>query len=210
MPAITHFTFARERFLPPGLGHVMGRRLEKQEVDMDLKCGAFTFALLASIAATLPVAAQQARQRGWDAMCQRNDQPFDFCVPHAGPRVVGYTPELADAMRAVNHDVNRAYRYSSDSSEYWTVPRGGTADCEDFVLAKIAVLGEMGFPVSAMSIVVGRMWNGRWHAVLVIDTDAGAVALDSMHNELVAPGRVGMRGGYTMSMTTPGHWVAFD
>lgn len=149
----------------------------------------------------------QARQRGWDEMCQRNDQPLDFCSPHSGPEVIRFSPELREVLHTVNIQISGSYRYRSDSAERWTVPRGNTADCEDYVLAKITALDSVGIPVSAMSIAVGRMWNGRWHAVLVIATDAGPIALDNTRRQLIAPQQVGMEEGYAMS--TPGHWVAF-
>ncbi len=161
-----------------------------------------------AIALAGPAFAYAARHPGWDAMCARGDQPFDFCSPHPGPASVSYTPELEQTLQAVNEQINASYRYSPDAREHWTLPRGGTADCEDYVLAKIVQLARAGVPVSAMSIAAGQLYNGRWHAVLSIRTSVGDAALDSRHGNLAPLGSVGFRWGFIMSMRQPGNWVA--
>ena len=131
----------------------------------------------------------QIRQPGWEAMCQRNDQPIDFCNSFGGPSQISHTPELAAALANISVGVNAKYRFQSDQRSYgvkdrWTVPIGGTADCEDYVLAKILVLQDAGFPVSAMVILIGPLNNGRWHAKLGVQTSDGMVVLDSLRSRL--------------------------
>lgn len=88
---------------------------------------------------------------------------------------------------AVNAYVNKV-RYIEDSknygqSDYWATPaeffaRGG--DCEDFAIAKYALLKELGVPEHKMrmAIVQDKIKNIP-HAVLIVYTDNGPVLLDN-------------------------------
>jgi len=74
-------------------------------------------------------------------MCRRNDQPMDFCGTFPGPEQLTFNEELSQSLSCANTEVNARYQYQSDRgtyevSDYWTVPLGNTADCDDFVLAK--------------------------------------------------------------------------
>jgi predicted transglutaminase-like cysteine proteinase len=64
-------------------------------------------------------------------------------------------------------------------SEYWTIPKDGYGDCEDYALAKRAALIRLGYPMAALRIAVVRMPSGEGHAVLTVVTDRGDYVLDN-------------------------------
>lgn len=94
---------------------------------------------------------------------------------------------LAKKVSAVNDYVNEV-RYIEDKnnfgqSDYWATPaeffaRGG--DCEDFAIAKYAILRELGVPESQMrlAIVQDKIKNIP-HAILIVYTDTGPMMLDN-------------------------------
>jgi predicted transglutaminase-like cysteine proteinase len=94
---------------------------------------------------------------------------------------------LTAKVAAVNEYVNQV-RYIEDKtnfgkSDYWATPaeffaRGG--DCEDFAIAKYAMLKELGVHESQMrlAIVQDKVKNIP-HAVLIVYTDNGAMLLDN-------------------------------
>ena len=94
---------------------------------------------------------------------------------------------LSSKVVAVNEYVNK-FRYIEDKnnfgkSDYWATPteffaRGG--DCEDFAIAKYALLKESGVPESKMrlAIVQDKIKNIP-HAVLIVYTDNGPMLLDN-------------------------------
>jgi predicted transglutaminase-like cysteine proteinase len=148
----------------------------------------------------------QARQRGWEDMCMRGDQPMNFCTSYGGPKQLAHSQALEGQLHAVSNEINARYRFQSDKnaygvSDYWTVPRGGVADCEDYVLAKIMALHTEGVPVSAMTILIGQLSNGAWHAVLGVKTDQGMIKLDSLNGL----GK-GFRTAYYLDMSNTSSW----
>jgi predicted transglutaminase-like cysteine proteinase len=90
-------------------------------------------------------------------------------------------------IKAVNEYVNQ-FRYIEDKdnfgkSDYWATPaeffaRGG--DCEDFAIAKYAMLKELGIRESDMrlAIVQDKIKNIP-HAILIVYTAQGAYVLDN-------------------------------
>jgi predicted transglutaminase-like cysteine proteinase len=90
-------------------------------------------------------------------------------------------------VNAVNNYVNKV-RYIEDKknfgkSDYWATPaeffaRGG--DCEDFAIAKYAILKELGVPENMMrlAIVQDKIKNIP-HAVLIVYTEKGPMLLDN-------------------------------
>lgn len=94
---------------------------------------------------------------------------------------------LPQMVSAVNAHANKV-RYIEDKnnygkSDYWATPaeffaRGG--DCEDFAIAKYAMLKSLGVPEERMrlAIVQDKIKNIP-HAVLIVYTDSGAMLLDN-------------------------------
>lgn len=92
---------------------------------------------------------------------------------------------LVSVNRRVNH-IN-LYERGSDlygASDVWTVARGH-GDCEDFAIAKLALLLDKGVPRAALRLAIaGRTRDRVRHAVLLVATDRGTYALDSSYDEL--------------------------
>lgn len=94
---------------------------------------------------------------------------------------------MTEQVAAVNNYVNKV-RYIEDKknygkTDYWAMPaeffaRGG--DCEDFAIAKYAMLKQLGIPESKMrlAIVQDKIKNIP-HAVLIVYTDNGPMLLDN-------------------------------
>ena len=104
-------------------------------------------------------------------------------APEASP----LTLARADWRRVqrINREVNRAIRHREDSAIYgrpdqWALGEAGVGDCEDYALAKRAALIQAGVPARALSIALVETRRGESHAVLLIDTDKGALVLDNL------------------------------
>ncbi|MCW5715056.1 MAG: transglutaminase-like cysteine peptidase [Bauldia sp.] len=96
-----------------------------------------------------------------------------------------------DLLSEVNRLVNRV-RYVPDVADTWSTPteflrRGG--DCEDFAIAKYLLLRQFGIPAAQMRIVVTRPPNSEPHAILLVETAGGTVALDNLRETPYAFGR---------------------
>lgn len=103
------------------------------------------------------------------------------------PEAAPLTLARADWRRVqrINREVNRAIRHREDSAVYgrpdqWALGEAGVGDCEDYALAKRAALIQAGIPARALSIALVETRRGESHAVLLIDTDKGALVLDNL------------------------------
>jgi predicted transglutaminase-like cysteine proteinase len=120
---------------------------------------------------------------------------YEFCETHAAEcglnevvDAVTLTPQNWDELVAANNRVNATVRPVSDEdlyrvAEYWAYPQGA-GDCEDFVLEKRRALLQEGWPASALLIAVVRKKDGEGHAVLLVRTDRGDLALDNLDGEI--------------------------
>jgi len=110
----------------------------------------------------------------------------DQCiVPDGDPEQVKLSSTVWSEIYGVNRTVNHLIKPMSDRkhyglAEFWTLPRDGFGDCEDYALAKQAVLFSLGLPRSALRIAVVKTLEGEGHAVLTISTDRGDYVLDNM------------------------------
>lgn len=136
---------------------------------------------------------------------------MDFCGPFDGPQRLDFTAELSQVLSSVNSEVNDRYRFRADSGaygtrDYWTVPMGNAADCEDYVLAKILALRERGIAVSALVILIGPLGDGRWHATLGVQTDRGTVLLDLSGRDVGTVQSIGMNVQFYLAMSDSRQW----
>lgn len=114
--------------------------------------------------------------------CVKN--PWD-CAEHKGTVPVGragrvvLTATLRKQLADVNRQVNAAIKPRPDAGpDTWSADvRFG--DCEDYALTKRRRLLRMGWPSSALSIVV-KMEGTQKHAVLRVRTTAGEIVLDNI------------------------------
>lgn len=100
--------------------------------------------------------------------------------------------DFAERLSFVNSSINRLIAYKKDSAVYgsldhWAKPsetldrRAG--DCEDFAILKMATLLSSGIPANNMALVILQdRKRGFFHAVLAVNTPAGAFILDNLSN----------------------------
>jgi predicted transglutaminase-like cysteine proteinase len=97
-----------------------------------------------------------------------------------------------EAIKLINRRVNAEITYRTDKAlwgkaDYWATPaeiiakRAG--DCEDFAIAKMAVLRKAGFDASQLQLIVLKDVRKQvFHAVLAVHTPSGTFVLDNMNN----------------------------
>ena len=117
-------------------------------------------------------------------------------VRHIADAVAGLSPPAQ--LQAVNARVNRVPtrddRENYGVDDYWATPaeffrRGG--DCEDFAIAKYAVLERLGWPAAQMWIVVLRETViSPVHAVLMVRHAGRLWTLDNLADPVVEHGRI--------------------
>jgi len=129
---------------------------------------------------------------GYVAFCNRN--PQECIADSRQPDVISLTPVRWAKLKKVNGMVNAAVSPEADQEHYgvadfWTVPVDGAGDCEDYVLAKRKMLVLLGLPEAALRISVVLDHRTVRHAVLTVATDRGDFVLDSLKDEILAPGQ---------------------
>src|SRR5581483_7951914 len=68
--------------------------------------------------------------------------------------------------------------------DYWTLPKDGKGDCEDYALLKRHILISIGWPTSLLLMTVVRDENDEGHAVLTARTPSGDLILDNRSDVL--------------------------
>ncbi|HEY9011261.1 MAG TPA: transglutaminase-like cysteine peptidase [Devosia sp.] len=92
-----------------------------------------------------------------------------------------------EALALVNRTVNRTIAYRSDKGDQWqTLEQSaarGTGDCEDFAIAKMALLAAIGFaPEQLQFIVLKDTRRQLYHAVLAVHVEGKRYILDNLSN----------------------------
>jgi predicted transglutaminase-like cysteine proteinase len=95
----------------------------------------------------------------------------------------------AERAEAVNRWVNGAVRYQRDAGDQWSSPletlERGHGDCEDFAIAKYAVLRATGVPDADLRLVIGRDRALREdHMVLAVRHGGRWSMLDNRTNRI--------------------------
>lgn len=98
-------------------------------------------------------------------------------------------------VEAVNSRVNQSIRYASDIqqhgvADFWSSPleslAAGVGDCEDYAIAKLAVLGAAGIPEADMQLLLVQDTAVRQaHAVLGVRLGGRWLILDNRNSEIV-------------------------
>lgn len=125
---------------------------------------------------------------------QRRGVRFDATMPGRGPwsamlRTAG-TKSRLEAIDLANRWVNARVKFTSDSADRWasaeqTLLRG-KGDCEDYAIAKMALLRSLGISNRNMYLVVVRDTAVRDdHMLLVVRQDDQLYALDSRSDRLL-------------------------
>ena len=121
-----------------------------------------------------------------------------------------------ELLRAVNRWVNRRIQFTEDNvagvpAELWQNAadslRSRRGDCEDYALAKLALLAAMGIDRNDLYLVIARDLIARNnHAVLAVRSGDRLVILDNATDELVAGDRL---NDYRpiFSYSVAGRWI---
>jgi predicted transglutaminase-like cysteine proteinase len=123
--------------------------------------------------------------------------------------------EQLKALDDINRMVNRAIAPVTDMelygvSDYWTLPRHGQGDCEDYALLKRRLLMDAGWPASALLITVVRDEKFEGHAILTARTGKGDLILDNKIDDIHVWNQTNYRYVMRQSYLDPRAWVALD
>jgi len=141
-------------------------------------------------AGKLPMSGNWSRVTADIALCQSNCTAFARRLNDVS-KEAEKLPALA-AMQLINRTVNKAIAYRTDKAlwgkdDYWATPAEIVArragDCEDFAIAKMAMLREAGFEQNQLQLIVLKDVRKQvFHAVLAVHTIGGTYILDNMNN----------------------------
>lgn len=111
------------------------------------------------------------------------------CVARKPGKAFVRSAKRLEQLDEVNRRINSAITPMTDIAhygieDYWTIPKDGKGDCEDYALLKRHILISMGWPTSALLMTVVRIENGEGHAVLTARTGSGDIILDNRTDEL--------------------------
>jgi predicted transglutaminase-like cysteine proteinase len=129
-----------------------------------------------------------AKQLGASTSAELVATPLEAREPAAAPKKLELTSKSWALITRTNDQVNRAIAQRPDLEAYgvpelWSTPiEAGQryGDCEDYVLEKRRALIAAGLPREALSIAVVNTVKGESHAVLLVETAAGAYVLDNL------------------------------
>lgn len=107
------------------------------------------------------------------------DHP-DQCVKKTGPSRVLLDSSTLRRLETINAEVNHAIRPRREppGADKWMLDTN-EGDCEEYALAKRQLLLDSGLPPKAIRLAVGTTRRGEPHAVVVVKTDRGDIALDN-------------------------------
>lgn len=113
------------------------------------------------------------------------------CRQHGAVQNFAETATRLKQLQEINLQVNHSILPETDIEhygieDYWTIPKDGRGDCEDYALLKRHILIALGWPSSALLMTVVRIENGEGHAVLTARTNFGDLILDN-RTDLVQP-----------------------
>lgn len=108
---------------------------------------------------------------------------------------IGGTSAGRARIAGVNAWVNRKVAYTPDAklygkADHWATAREtlarGKGDCEDYAIAKMAILAALGVPRSDMYLTIARdLVRQDDHAVLIVKHEGRSLLLDNATDELV-------------------------
>lgn len=146
---------------------------------------------------------------GYYEYCQRYSER---CARPADGSSVSLTRERWKEIIQINNEVNAAVAPLTDREifgveERWEYP-GVVGDCEDYALQKRKRLNEMGYPLRALLMTVGKDADGGGHAVLTVVTDLGDFVLDNVEQRVLLWKDAEIYFLKRQSQTDPNAWVS--
>ncbi len=147
----------------------------------------------------------------------------DFCMRDPRECSQGVTEETRRAGDAraiaeldkVNRQVNAEIAPMTDMDQYgvedyWTLPRSGKGDCEDYALLKRHRLIAAGWPPSALLMTVVYDERHEGHAVLTARTSDGDFILDNKTDTIKLWSKTPYRFVMRQSYLNPLVWMSLD
>ena len=138
-----------------------------------------------------------------------------FCSGAEGPcaqdRMPGGVPRAVDArglaaLARINRQVNAAIAPRPDPADLWRAD-AAEGDCEDYALAKRALLLRRGWRPSQLLLAVADA-DGAPHAVLIARTTLGDFVLDNLTDDVLRWDRAAVTVRARQSARLPALWVA--
>ena len=150
---------------------------------------------------------------GFVEFCQREPAECRDGAPE-DIRVAGHADHIAELDR-VNRKINREIEPVSDQdlygvTEFWTLPKKGKGDCEDYALLKRQILMKSGWPASALLMTVVLDEKGEGHAVLTARTGSGDYILDNKVDDLKLWHKTNYRFVMRQSYLNTKLWMSLD
>lgn len=129
-------------------------------------------------------------------------------------RRTGNAAALAELDR-VNRQVNAEIQPMTDMAQYgvedyWTIPRSGRGDCEDYALLKRQRLIRAGWPTSALLMTVVFDERKEGHAILTARTADGDFILDNKTDTLKLWSKTPYHFVMRQSYLNPRIWMSLD
>lgn len=146
-------------------------------------------------------------------MCAREPEECKAGIPEEGRR--SGKGAAFTVLDRVNRQVNAEIQPMTDWAQYgvedyWTVPKSGKGDCEDYALMKRQRLILSGWPVSALLMTVVYDEKKEGHAVLLVRAAEGDLILDNKVDTIklwsATPYEYVMRESYL----EPHIWMSLD
>lgn len=111
------------------------------------------------------------------------------CVARPSSKEFDHSALRLEQLDQVNRQVNNTIGPETDIEhygieDYWTIPKDGKGDCEDYALLKRHILVSMGWPTGALLMTVVLTENNEGHAVLTARTESGDLILDNRAAEI--------------------------
>lgn len=129
----------------------------------------------------LPVAGHAATPAGYIQYCLKNRAD----CRRAKPAIATLTPDSLQKLNDVNTRANQYTKPKSDwrnygREDFWTLPKNGAGDCEDYALEKRRKLVLAGWPPAALLLATAINEQRQNHVVLVVRTNQGDLVLDNL------------------------------
>lgn len=137
------------------------------------------------------------------------------CMPRKAGTGFTQSAKRLEQLDEVNRRINRAITPMTDIEhygieDYWTIPKDGKGDCEDYALLKRHILISLGWPTSSLLMTVVRIENGEGHAVLTARTKFGDLVLDNRTDDLKPWYQTGYSYKMIQSSNDPQIWRDLD
>jgi predicted transglutaminase-like cysteine proteinase len=125
------------------------------------------------------------------------------------------TGEAFAELDRVNRQINAEIAPVTDTEQYgvedyWTLPRSGKGDCEDYALLKRQRLMRAGWPPSALLMTVVFDEKREGHAVLTARTADGDFILDNKTNDIKLWSKTPYQFVMRQSYLDPIVWMSLD